>query len=45
MTKLSKGLYDRLIHEDEIAEINRLIHEGRASVYKLHLLLRIGSIY
>jgi len=32
MTKLSKGLYDRLIHEDEIAEINRLIHEGRASV-------------
>jgi superfamily II DNA or RNA helicase/HKD family nuclease len=32
MTKLSKGLYERLIYEDEIAEINRLIVEGRASV-------------
>ncbi|MFA5017059.1 MAG: DUF3427 domain-containing protein [Methylobacter sp.] len=32
MTKLSKGLYERLIHEGELTEINRLIHEGRASV-------------
>ena len=32
MTKLSKGLYDRLIHEDELAEINKLIFEGRATV-------------
>ena len=32
MTRLSKGLYDRLIHEDELAEINKLIFEGRATV-------------
>ncbi|MDD5461177.1 MAG: DUF3427 domain-containing protein [Methylococcales bacterium] len=32
MTKLSKGLYDRLIHEDELIELNRLVFEGRARV-------------
>lgn len=32
MKKLSKGLYDRLIHENELAELNRLVLEGRASV-------------
>ena len=32
MTRLSKGLYDRLIHEDELAQINKLIFEGRATV-------------
>ena len=32
MTKLSQGLYDRLILDDELAEINQLIQEGRATV-------------
>ena len=32
MTKLSQGLYDRLILNAELAEINHLIDEGRATV-------------
>lgn len=32
MTRLYKGLYDRLILDDELAEINQLIQEGRATV-------------
>jgi hypothetical protein len=32
MTRLYKGLYDRFILDDELAEINQLIQEGRATV-------------
>ena len=34
MTKLSKGLYDRLILDTELAEINQLMTDGRATVTK-----------
>ena len=34
MTKLSKGLYDRLILDTELAEINQLMTDGRATVSK-----------
>ena len=44
MMKLSKGLYDRLIHEDDLAEVNRLVLEGRANVL-IPTFIEKGSIY
>ena len=32
MKKLSQGLYDRLILDDELAEIKHLLDEGRATI-------------
>ncbi len=32
MTKLSKGLYDRLIREDELEEINKLVTDNQATI-------------
>ena len=32
MTKLPKGLYDRLIHEDELEEINKLVTDNQATI-------------
>ena len=32
MTKLPKGLYDRLIREDELEEINKLVTDNQATI-------------